>query len=82
MANNVILYHDTDPDTAQSLKVRTILHTSSEYSGPPSYLQTNVSVCAAGRCVCAAQCVLCCAARSNSCLRKLCGSTKVLKNTP
>uniref|UniRef100_A0A8C9SSN7 mitogen-activated protein kinase kinase kinase n=1 Tax=Scleropages formosus TaxID=113540 RepID=A0A8C9SSN7_SCLFO len=23
MANNVILYHDTDPDTAQSLKVRT-----------------------------------------------------------
>lgn len=22
MANNVILYHDTDPDTAQSLKVR------------------------------------------------------------
>ena len=23
MANNVILYHDTDPDTAQSLKVHT-----------------------------------------------------------
>lgn len=23
MANNVILYHDTDPDTAQSLKVLT-----------------------------------------------------------
>lgn len=28
MANNVILYHDTDPDTAQSLKVRvTVLNT-------------------------------------------------------
>jgi len=24
MANNVILYHDTDPDTAQSLKVRVL----------------------------------------------------------
>lgn len=28
MANNVILYHDTDPDTAQSLKVHTHTHTS------------------------------------------------------
>ena len=28
MANNVILYHDTDPDTAQSLKViHTYIHT-------------------------------------------------------
>lgn len=26
MANNVILYHDTDPDTAQSLKVHTHTH--------------------------------------------------------
>lgn len=26
MANNVILYHDTDADTAQSLKVRLLLH--------------------------------------------------------
>lgn len=26
MANNVILYHDTDADTAQSLKVRSSLH--------------------------------------------------------
>uniref|UniRef100_A0A8B9RHX4 mitogen-activated protein kinase kinase kinase n=1 Tax=Astyanax mexicanus TaxID=7994 RepID=A0A8B9RHX4_ASTMX len=28
MANNVILYHDTDPDTAQSLKVKSCSHTS------------------------------------------------------
>uniref|UniRef100_A0A8C9NJM4 mitogen-activated protein kinase kinase kinase n=1 Tax=Serinus canaria TaxID=9135 RepID=A0A8C9NJM4_SERCA len=31
MANNVILYHDTDADTAQSLKVRLLLHNLGNY---------------------------------------------------
>lgn len=59
MANNVILYHDTDPDTAQSLKVHTpllischcnqssrmpFLCVSLEQSDPLSYLQASVHV--------------------------------------
>lgn len=32
MANNVILYHDTDPDTAQSLKVCT---RANSFTAPP-----------------------------------------------
>lgn len=40
MANNVILYHDTDPDTAQSLKVCTRAHSST-----PPPLEARVCVC-------------------------------------
>lgn len=48
MANNVILYHDTDPDTAQSLKVCT--HANS-FTPPP--LEARVCVCVCGcPCVC------------------------------
>lgn len=40
MANNVILYHDTDPDTAQSLKV-----CARAYSFTPPPLEASVRVC-------------------------------------
>lgn len=42
MANNVILYHDTDPDTAQSLKVHT--HTHTPYNLNHSLQQSYVYV--------------------------------------
>lgn len=47
MANNVILYHDTDADTAQSLKVsfslQNLLHFRNTFNYP--ILQTFVFVC-------------------------------------
>uniref|UniRef100_A0A8C1SAT9 mitogen-activated protein kinase kinase kinase n=1 Tax=Cyprinus carpio TaxID=7962 RepID=A0A8C1SAT9_CYPCA len=45
MANNVILYHDTDPDTAQSLKVRVTASSGNYYFIPYLMTPNNEYLC-------------------------------------